>query len=78
MSDENTRYAEEIFPTDYASWRSCIEVKCGQPLTAEFLQQRIAVFSNPANQESRRFAELYGKPYHQQVLSWFERAAGEV
>jgi len=77
MADTNERYAEEIFPSDYASWRYCIEFKCGVPLTPEFIQSRIAILSDPRQEETKRFAKLYGKPYHQQVLGWFEQAATE-
>lgn len=78
MVDEAGRYAEELFPSNYASWRYCIEVKCRQPLTPEFLQVRIAVLGDPGNEESQRFTKLYGKPYHEQVLAWFQRAADEA
>jgi hypothetical protein len=78
MADQIERYADELFPSDYASWRYCIEVKCGLALTPGFLQARIAILGDPRNEESRRFAELYGKPYHEQVLAWFQRAADEA
>ncbi len=74
MVDETDQYAEEIFPSNYESWRYCIEVKCGLVLTSKFLQARIAVLSDPQNKESRRFANLYGKPYREQVLTWFRHA----
>ena len=78
MADNNERYAEELIPSNYASWRYCIEVKCGLALTSEFLRRRIAILEDPSQEESRRFIELYGKPYYQQVLAWFQRAASEV
>ena len=75
MVNDTERYARELFPSNYASWRYCIEVKCGLALTPEFLQARIAVLGDPRHEESRRFTKLYGKPYHEQVLAWFQRAA---
>ena len=78
MADHTERYAAELFPGDYASWRYCIEVKCGLALTPEFLRARIAVLGDPRHQESQRFARLYGEPYRKQVLAWFQRAAAEV
>ena len=54
------RYAEELIPSDYASWRYCIEVKCGLALTPGFLVARIAVLSDPGHEETQRFARLYG------------------
>lgn len=78
MTDNAEHYAAELFPTDYASWRYCIEVKCGLPLTPDYIQARIAVLADPSLEESRRFAGLYGEPYREQVLAWFRRAADEV
>jgi hypothetical protein len=77
MHDDTNRYADEMFPSDYASWRYCIEDKCGQALTPEFVQARIAVLGDRQHEESRRFASLYGEPWRKQVLAWFQRAAGE-
>ena len=78
MANDTERYAAEMFPGDYASWRYCIEVKCGLAMTSEFLQARIAVLGDPRHEESRRFAKLYGESYREQVLSWFQRAASEA
>lgn len=75
MTKRTERYAEEIFPSDYASWRYCIEVKCGEPLTPQFIESRISILSDPKQEETKRFAKLYGEPYLQQVLSWFQQAA---
>ena len=78
MADDTERYAAEMFPSYYTSWRYCIEVRCGLALTPGVLQARIAVLGDPHHEESRRFTKLYGKPYQEQVLAWFQRAADEV
>lgn len=78
MVDDTERYAAELFPSSYTSWRYCIEVKCGLALTPEFVQARIAVLGDPSKEETRRFASLYGEPYREQVLAWFRRAASEA
>jgi len=75
---DTEHHAEELFPSNYASWRYCIEIKCGQPLTPEFVQARIAVLSDPSHEESRRFASLYGESWREQVLTWFQHAATEA
>ena len=71
MVDDTERYASELFPSGYASWRFCIEFKCGLALTPEFVKARIAVLGDPRHEESQRFRKLYGKTYHDQVLAWF-------
>ena len=78
MLDDTERYAAELFPGDYASWRYCIEVKCALALTPEFLEARIAVLGDPRHEESQRFARSYGEHYREQVLAWFQRAAAEA
>ena len=75
---DTERYAGEMFPGDYASWRYCIEVKCGLTMTPEFLQTRIAILGDPSHEEAQRFAKCYGEPYRQQVLGWFQRAATDA
>ena len=38
--------ADDIFPFDFASWHHCIAVKCGVPLSADYVAERIAVLSD--------------------------------
>lgn len=78
MVDDTGRYAAELFSSDYASWRYCIETKCGLALTPEYVKARIAILGDPHQEESQRFASLYGEPWREQVLAWFQRAASEV
>jgi hypothetical protein len=78
MIDNSERYAAELIPGDYPSWRYCIEVKCGLALKPEFLQARIAVLSDLDHAETQRFARLYGDAHLKRVQSWFRRAAAEA
>jgi hypothetical protein len=78
MVEEAERYAAEQIPSDYASWRYCIEVKCGQALSPGFLQARIAVLSDARQEETQRFARLYGDAHLHRVLAWFRQAAAEA
>ncbi|ESQ15800.1 MAG: hypothetical protein N838_09115 [Thiohalocapsa sp. PB-PSB1] len=77
MGDDTQRYAAELIPSDYASWRYCIEVKCGLALKPDFLQARIAVLSDAGQEETKRFARLYGDAHLNQILAWFRQAAAE-
>jgi hypothetical protein len=78
MGDDTERYAAEVIPSDYASWRYCIEVKCGLALTQDYLRERIAVLSDTGHEETQRFARLYGNAHREQVLAWFRQAAAEA
>ncbi len=77
MADDTNSFANESIPSSYASWRHYIEVKCDLKLTPEFLQDRIAVLSDPGHEESKSFAKSYGDAYREQVLTWYQRAAKE-
>lgn len=78
MTDNSQRFASEFIPSDFLSWRYCIEVKCGINLTQEYVNKRIAILEDPHHEESRRFEKLYGRPYREQVLGWFQRVSNEV
>jgi len=69
MVDATDRYAAELIPSDYPSWRYCIEVKCRLALTPEFLQARIVALSNGNHEEPQRFARLYGDAHLNRVLA---------
>ncbi|WP_242475604.1 hypothetical protein [Thiohalocapsa halophila] len=56
-------YDAQLFPSDYASWRHCIEVKCGLRLTRDYVQARLAVLSDPGREETERFIRTYGRAY---------------
>ncbi|MEM7405923.1 MAG: hypothetical protein AAF458_11560 [Pseudomonadota bacterium] len=71
------RDTSDIFPADYVSWHHCITVKCRVPLTSAYLEERIATLSDSTSEETQRFVKRYGTTWHQQVLSWFRRAAAE-
>ncbi|MDJ0891455.1 MAG: hypothetical protein QNK18_09730 [Gammaproteobacteria bacterium] len=77
MVDETERYAAELLASDYASWRYCIEAKCGLALTLEFLKVHITLLGDPRHEETLRFASLYGDCYREQALAWFRCAAAE-
>lgn len=78
MVDDTERYAAELMPSDYASWRYCIEVKCGLALKPDFLRARIDVLSDPSQEETQRFARLYGEAHLHRVLAWFRQATDEA
>jgi hypothetical protein len=67
-----------VIPQTYEQWRHCITVECGIPLTRAFVEERLAVWANPAADETRRFEQLYGVAHRERVLHWFESALGEL
>lgn len=65
-------------PSSYDEWRHCITVKCKVALTAQYVEQRLAVLRDPGADETRTFRRLYGDGHWRAVLGWFERARTEI
>jgi hypothetical protein len=77
MTDDTAGFAAELIPTGYASWRYCIEVKCGIVLTPEYVEERIRVLADPSMEETQRYARTYGRDHLERVLGWFRQAQTE-
>jgi hypothetical protein len=75
---DDDAHATELLPSSYASWRFCIERKCGIALAAPYVRERLRVLSDRRAEETRRFAAIYGDAHLAQVLAWFRRAAAEL
>ena len=65
-------------PEDYEQWRHCIAVKCGIPLTADYVARRLAVLTDKQAKETTRFRTLYGDGHWRAVIGWFEQAEQEL
>lgn len=64
-----------MIPTDFDSWKTCIEQQCGIPLTVEFAKQRLALYTNRELPETRQFIRLYGHPHYARIVHWFGQIA---
>ncbi len=65
-------------PTTYEEWEHCITVKCGLPLTRDFIAARIAALENPHDDHTRKFVATWGEPHRAQTLQWFREAAARL
>lgn len=74
MAGDSEHFAAEAIPESYRSWRYCIEVKCGIPLTLAYVRERIRILSDPSCEETRRFARTYGPEHLERVLGWFRQS----
>jgi hypothetical protein len=68
----------DALPRDYEAWKYCITMKCGIPLTREFIEKRLSIYNEVGHTETRRFAELYGSPHLARVQEWLARALAET
>lgn len=64
--------------TNYGEWKHCITVKCHIPLTADFVESRIAALSDQKQAATARFVELYGDAHRVRTIGWFEKARREL
>ena len=66
--------SNEVFPSTYEGWKHCITELCGIPLTKEYVEERISVFSNENSEEYKRFLKRYGNDWTQKVSGYFQQA----
>lgn len=67
-----------MVPGTYDQWRHCISVECGIALTKDFIAGRLAVWTDPGCEETRRFRALYGDAHWQRITSWFQQEARAI
>lgn len=65
-------------PNSYEEWKYCITVKCGIPLTENFVAQRLADLSNINSLGTHKFIETWGSAHHRKTVAWFQQAANEL
>ena len=65
-------------PDTYDTWKHCIMVKCGIPLTQEYVQERLVALTDDNDHNTQRFIERWGRAHHQRTVVWFEMAAKEL
>lgn len=62
-----------MIPQDRETWKNCIEKTCGILLTKQFVLERLAVYQDASNPETRTFEELYGKQHLKNIIQWFQQ-----
>jgi hypothetical protein len=67
-----------MIPQTYEEWRHCITAICNQPLTKEYIEQRIKALNMPSDHMTAKFVQLYGEQQRVRTLEWFERARNEL
>lgn len=65
-------------PRTYEEWEHCITVKCGIPLTADFVAGRIEALEDEGNFRTQKFIDDWGRDHHARTLDWFRVAAVRI
>jgi hypothetical protein len=61
-----------MIPQTFEEWKNCIVNYCKINLTKEFALQRLSVYKDSKNEETRKFISLYGEQHLQNIIKWFE------
>lgn len=64
-----------LIPKTYDEWEHCITVKCGIPLTADYVAERIRELQDTGNYHTEKFIDRWGQQHHARTLAWFHQAA---
>ncbi|MGO3109533.1 MAG: hypothetical protein ACTIJ8_13790 [Sphingobacterium sp.] len=60
-----------MIPQTFEQWKNCIINDCKINLTEDFARQRLAVYQDGGNPETRKFTLLYGEQHLQNTIQWF-------
>lgn len=62
-----------MIPQTYEQWVQCIVNDCKIPLNKPFAEQRLSVYQNTQNSETKKFVELYGEQHLHNIIRWLEQ-----
>lgn len=62
-----------MIPQTFEQWQQCIEKDCGINLTKHFARERLAIYENAENDETKKFITLYGEHHLFNIIQWFQQ-----
>jgi len=62
-----------MIPQTFEQWKNCIVNDCKINLSTDFAHQRLAVYENKQNTETRKFISLYGEQHLNNIINWLEK-----
>lgn len=62
-----------MIPQTLDEWEECITKKCKINLTKEFAAERLAVYQDRNNAETKKFIAIYGEQHLQNIIDWYKR-----
>lgn len=62
-----------MIPHTFDEWRNCIVKDCKINLTQEFARERLSVYLNNGNPETKKFVSLYGEQHLHNIIHWLKR-----
>lgn len=61
-----------MIPQTFEQWKYCLINDCKINLTRDFARQRLDIYRDKNNPETKKFAQLYGEAHLQNIIRWFE------
>lgn len=61
-----------MVPQTFEQWKHCIIYDCKIDLTAEFTQQRLAMYEDRNHPETSTFIRLYGEQHLNTIITWLQ------
>lgn len=65
-------------PKNYEEWEDCITVKCGIPLTPDYIAGRITSLEDRGDFHTEKFIACWGAAHHARTLGWFREAQSRI
>ena len=62
-----------MIPKTFEAWQKCIVNDCKINLTKEFAQERLAIYQDSNNTETKKFISLYGENHHNNIIRWYSQ-----
>jgi hypothetical protein len=59
-----------VIPQTFEHWKYCIENDCGIELTKQFAAERLFVYENAENVETKKFIQLYSIQHLNNIIKW--------
>ena len=60
-------------PNHFEEWKRCLEVNCKIPLTKDFANSRIQIYTDNSHDETKKFIELYGINHLNNIIKWYKQ-----
>lgn len=62
-----------MIPQTFEQWKNCIVHDCKINLTRDFTQQRLTVYQDENNPETKKFIQLYGEQHLSNIINWLKQ-----
>jgi len=62
-----------MIPQTFTDWSNYITIDCKINLIKAFAEQRLSIYQNAENEETKKFICQYGHEHHSNMINWFNK-----